>query len=446
MLVTPTQAACATIAPHSNAVGVTDTRREMRPGPALPTALAARLPFYYGWIVLAALCCAGFARQGSAVATFSVFVEPLTRDFGWSRTALSGAVSLGGVLAALVAPMIGPVLDRRGSRLVLSLAVLVSGGALLLLSLAPSLLVFYLLFCIARMNWAAPFELGIYAGLNNWFLARRTAAAAIANLAQMLGLAAMPLIAQFAIARDGWRAGWIALGAAVLIAGFLPVALLLVRRPEDMGLKPDRARAAAAGAAARPEPAFSRPQALRSAAFWLLMLYAMLIYPVQAGVSLHQASHLVRRGLDPTTAALIVSFFSLASAAATIVCGFLPRRLPIRLPLACAGLLAAIGTWLMPGINSAADGYFCAGLFGAGIGSMLTLLPIAWADYFGRAHYGAIRGVALPCQVLAQAAGPLVSGALYDWTGAYTLSLHVFATLSALSIVVALAAKEPRRT
>jgi sugar phosphate permease len=261
----------------------------------------------------------------------------------------------------------------------------------------------------------------------------------------MLGLAAMPLIAQFAIARDGWRAGWIALGAAVLIVGFLPVALLLVRRPEDMGLKPDRAGPAAPGAAARPELAFSRPQALRTAAFWLLMLYAMLIYPVQAGVSLHQASHLVRRGLDPTTAALIVSFFSLASAAATIVCGFLPRRWPIRFPLACAGLLAAVATWLMPDINSAADGYLCAGLFGAGIGSMLTLLPIVWADYFGRAHYGAIRGVALPCQVLAQAAGPLVSGALYDWTGAYTLSLHVFATLSALSIVAALAAKEPRR-
>ena len=87
-----------------------------------------------------------------------------------------------------------------------------------------------------------------------------------------------------------------------------------------------------------------------------------------------------------------------------------------------------------------------AGVFGAGIGSMLTLLPIAWADYFGRANYGAIRGVALPFQVLAQAAGPLVSGALYDWTGTYTLALHVFTALSALSIVAALAAKEPLKS
>ncbi|MCX7313828.1 MAG: MFS transporter [Alphaproteobacteria bacterium] len=111
-------------------------------GQALPRALAAYVPFYYGWIVLACLCCAGFARQGPAVATLSIFVEPLTRDFGWSRTAVSGAVSLGGLLAALVSPLIGPLLDRRGSRLVLCVAVLMNGVALLLLSLTPSLLVF----------------------------------------------------------------------------------------------------------------------------------------------------------------------------------------------------------------------------------------------------------------------------------------------------------------
>src|ERR687892_2876366 len=126
--------------------------------PALARVLAARLPIYYGWIVLACLCCAGFARQGPAVATLSIFVEPLTREFGWSRTALSGAVSLAGVLAALMSPLIGPLLDRHGSRLVLCAAVLVNAAALALLSLTPSLLVFYVLYCIARMNWAAAFD------------------------------------------------------------------------------------------------------------------------------------------------------------------------------------------------------------------------------------------------------------------------------------------------
>ena len=110
----------------------------------LPRLLSGRLPFFYGWVILACLCCAGFSRQGPAVATLSVFVEPLTREFGWSRTALSGAVSLGGLLAALSSPLIGPILDR-GSRIALCLAVLVTGTAMILLSLTQSLLFFYLL-------------------------------------------------------------------------------------------------------------------------------------------------------------------------------------------------------------------------------------------------------------------------------------------------------------
>ena len=125
--------------------------------PALSRLLSGRVPFFYGWVILGCLCCAGFSRQGPAVATLSIFVEPLTREFGWSRAALSGAVSLGGVLAALTSPLIGPLVDRYGSRAALSLAVLVTAASMMLLSLTQSLLVFYLLFCIARMVWAGPF-------------------------------------------------------------------------------------------------------------------------------------------------------------------------------------------------------------------------------------------------------------------------------------------------
>ena len=418
------------------------------PTPALPQLLSARLSFFYGWIVLACLCCAGFSRQGPAVATLSIFVEPLTREFGWSRAALSGAVSLGGVLAALASPLIGPVLDRHGARLTLCLAVLVTGITMMLLSLTQSLLLFYLLFCTARMNWAGPFGLGIYSGVSNWFVARRVFATSVATVAQMAGLVAMPLIAQLAMREHGWRGGWLAIGSVTLLVGFLPVWLLMVRRPEDMALHPDgRAAGAPALPAARgefPEPSFSRRQAMGTAAFWLLLLYTVLVYPVQAGVSLHQAAHLVERDIDPSVAATIVAWFSLMSALAAIACGLLPRRLPIRYPLALIGAFLAAGALAMIGISSSREGYIAAALFGFGVGGILTLLPIAWADYFGRANFAAIRGVALSAQVLAQATGPLLSGALRDGTGSYTRSLQCFAALSILSVVIALAARRPR--
>jgi len=412
---------------------------------ALPRLLSDRLPFFYGWVILGCLCCAGFSRQGPAVATLSIFVEPLTREFGWSRAALSGAVSLGGVLAAVASPLIGPLVDRYGSRVALSLAVLVTGAAMLLLSLTQSLLVFYLLFCVARMNWAGPFDLAIYGAVNNWFVARRAFATSIVTVAQAAGLVAMPLIAQLAMQHSSWRFGWVAIGSLTLVAGFLPVWLFMVRRPEDLGLAPDR-QPAADIAARQPlleEPSFSRREAVGTTAFWLLLLYTVLAYPVQAGVSLHQAAHLIERGVVPTIAATIVSAFSLMSAAASLACGFLPRSLPIRYLLAVTGLFLTAGTLLMVGITSSGQGYVAAALFGFGIGGLLTLLPIAWADYFGRANFAAIRGVALSAQVLAQAAGPLLSGALHDWTGNYVLSLQCFAGLSGLSILAALMARGP---
>ena len=414
--------------------------------PALAAALASRTRFYYGWVVLAALCCAGFARQGSAVATLSIFVEPLTREFGWSRASLSGAVSLGGLAAALVAPLIGPLLDRRGSRLVLGGAVLLNGIALMLLSLTPSLLFFYLLFCVARMNWAGPFDLGIYGALNNWFVERRRLATSIGTLAQMSGLVALPLVAQFAIGHGGWRGAWLAIGALTLLVGFVPCWLFLARRPEDLGLKPDGATATAAGSGTPlpAEPRFSRAEALRTPAFWLLMLYTVLVYPVQAGVSLHQASHFVERGIRPIEAAAIVATFSLFSGVAAVLCAALPRRVPARFALAFAGVLLATGVMLMTAIGAARDGYVAGAVFGLGIGAILTLLPVAWADYFGRANFGAIRGLALSAQVIAQAAGPLVSGALRDATGDYGLSLRCFAALALASVAAALAARRPR--
>jgi OFA family oxalate/formate antiporter-like MFS transporter len=411
----------------------------------LPRLLNSRVPFFYGWIILACLCCAGFSRQGPAVATLSVFVEPLTREFGWSRTALSGAVSLGGLLAALSSPLIGPILDRHGSRIALCLAVLVTGVAMMLLSLTQSLFVFYLLFCIARMNWAGPFELGIYGAVNNWFVDRRAFATSVATVAQMVGLVAMPLIAQLAMRQHGWRYGWLAIGSITLLVGFFPVWLFMVRRPEDLGLRPDRSPPAetAGSRTLYLEPNFSRREAIGTSAFWLLLLYAILVYPVQAGVSLHQAAHLIERGIDPTIAATVVSAFSLMSAAASISCGFLPRSLPIRYPLALIGVFLAMSALLMIGISAPKQAYIAACLFGFAIGGILTLLPIAWADYFGRANFAAIRSVALSAQVVAQAAGPLLSGALHDWTGNYERSLQCFALLSSLSVVAALTARRP---
>ncbi len=414
---------------------------------SLAAGLARRLPFYYGWVILGVVCCASLARVGPAVATLSIFVGPMTTEFGWSRTALAGAVSLGGVLAAITSPMIGSFLDRKGPRTILLAAVLTTSVTLLLLSQIQSLLAFYLLFCIARMNFAGPFDLGTNGAVVNWFVARRPLALSLSTLAQMASLSLMPLIAYSAMGHGGWREGWIAVGLTVLIAGFLPTWLLMVRRPEDLGLVPDGGKfdvGASQGQAAVSEVSFTRAEALATPAFWLLAVYSMLVWPVQAGVSLHQAAHITERGLSMGTAVTGVTVFSAMSGAFALIFGLALRRIGVRAGLFLAAVGMAIGPALIARVSTTADVLIAVAVFGAGMGAMQTSLPVAWADYFGRKSFGAIRGVSLAIQVTAQAAGPLLSGVLRDWTGDYAVSLTTFTILAGLAAVAALLVTAPK--
>lgn len=412
--------------------------------------LAQGLPFYYGWVILGCVAFACLSRAGPAVATLSMFVTPMTAEFGWSRTAISGAVSLGGVLAAITSPMIGSYLDRSGPRIVLGAAVLATGVTLMLLSRIESLLGFYLLYCVARMSWAGPYDLGIHSAVSNWFVAQRAWAASLAQLAQTTGLIVMPFIGFTIIEQYGWRTGWLVIGVLVLVLGFLPSWLLMVRRPEDMGLLPDGAvpqpanNAATGGATVTAgEPMFTRAEALKTRAFWLLALFTALIYPVQAGLSLHQAAHLIESGLSPASAATAVSLFTLSSAISGFSYGWISRWLNVKAALAGASLILASSAVVMMWATTLPVAILAGALFGFGIGGVHVILPVAWADYFGRRSFGAIRGVALSVQVVAQAAGPLLSGILRDATGTYMASLTCFATLATLGALAALLTRAP---
>ena len=415
--------------------------------------LALGVPFYYGWVVLACVACACLSRAGPAVATLSMFVTPMTAEFGWSRTAISGAVSLGGVLAALTSPLIGSYLDARGPRLVLALAVLATGIALMLLSQIGSLLGFYLFYCIARMNWAGPYDLGIHGAVSNWFVAKRAWAASLAQLAQTIGLIVMPFVAFTLIEGQGWRTGWLVIGGIVLAVGFLPGWLLMIRRPEDIGLLPDGVVRTLPGtssdgsaASQAEQPSYTRAEALRSPAFWTLSLFTALIYPVQAGMSLHQPAHLIESGLTPRDAAIAVSLFTVASAITGFSYGFLSRWLSVKVALAGAGCILASSAATMMFATSLPVAVLAGALFGFGIGGVHVILPVAWADYFGRRSFGAIRGVALSIQVVAQACGPLLSGILRDVTGTYQASLACFLTLSLAGAFAALLTRKPMRS
>ena len=427
-----------------------------RHGPMIRT-LVQRLPFFYGWAVVGGAMCSNAVRQAAAVTTLSIFIVPMTDEFGWSRTGISGAVSVGALLGALSAPFIGPLFDRHGSRALLIASALAMSACCVALAGARGLLWFYVAFGVSRMIFSTPFDLGTASVAAKWFVRRRALAMSLLTTSIGIGLTILPLAAAIAIAAGGWRTGWLALAGIVAVFGVVPQWFLLVREPEDVGLRPDgdvaapRSREAAARAggagmvdAAR-EIAFTRAQALRTPTLWLVMAYTLIVFAIQAGVSLHWAPHLVERGISPTITATIVGAFSLAIALSSIVFGYAGDRVPVRATLAASAALMALGAMAMGAVSGPPLGYAASVLFGAGVGGILTMPPVALASYFGRAHFGAIRGVTLPAQVVGQAAGPLLAGALHDLAGNYANGLVTFAALSLLAAFVALATPVPGR-
>ena len=427
-----------------------------RHGPMIRT-LVQRLPFFYGWAVVGGAMCSNAVRQAAAVTTLSIFIVPMTDEFGWSRTGVSGAVSVGALLGALSAPFIGPLFDRHGSRALLIASALAMSACCVALAGVRGLLWFYAAFGVSRMIFSTPFDLGTASVAAKWFVRRRALAMSLLTTSIGIGLTILPLTAAIAIAAGGWRTGWLALAGIVAVFGVVPQWFLLVREPEDVGLRPDgdeaaprsreaAARAGGAGAAdAAGEIAFTRAQALRTPTLWLVMAYTLIVFAIQAGVSLHWAPHLVERGISPTITATIVGTFSLSIASSSIVFGYAGDRVPVRTTLAASAALMALGTMVMGAVSGPSLGYAASVLFGLGVGGILTMPPVALASYFGRAHFGAIRGVTLPAQVVGQAAGPLLAGALHDLTGNYANGLVTFAALSLLAAFVALATPVPGR-
>jgi MFS transporter, OFA family, oxalate/formate antiporter len=424
--------------------------------------LAQRLPFYYGWVVFAVVASLSYsARPLMSVAVLSVFVLPMTQEFGWSRGLFSGAVSLGGLCAVTISPVIGRLLDKYGASLILSGTAAVAGLCAVCLSGIHQAWTFYAVYVPGRMAFASPLELATSTSLSNWFLQRRALLLGLYGVTQGTGLAVMPLVAQFMIAGWGWRRTWIWLGCYTLAVGILPSLLLLARRPEDMGLLPDTAprrqataptvspRRIGSQSRALPEPIperhFTLRQAMATRAFWMLSVFSAVGFMTQAGVSLHQVSHYIHQGLPSPAATMMASVFAMAQVPAGLLWSTLTRHFSVRYVLAIAGFSVALGAAGTAWSTTFPAGVIVSSILGSGVGGLHLLLRLAWADYYGRQHLGTIQGITLPIQIGGQALGPVTAGVVFDATGDYQYAFFAFACLVALGSLLVLPAVPPRQ-
>jgi MFS family permease len=390
-----------------------------------------------------------FATFGSVVffnPVLGVFSQLLEEDFGWTRSEVAGAVSLGSLVAGLASPVTGVVLDRWGGRWVIVGAGLVMAACALALSQMDALWQLLLFYAIGRAVAVGAMSPAGFVATANWFIRRRPMVSGIVAVGPRIGMALFPVVVALAIQVSGtWRAGWLAL-AVIAVAVTVPSLLFMRRRPEDMGLLPDGDAAPddLDGLPAPPaERNFSLREAVRTRAYWLLGGAIALVMFCGGAVNFHQIPHLVDQGLPRTQAALVVTVFSVTGACGAILGGIVAQRLTMRWTqvIALSGMSVAV-LFLM---NAATFGgaMLYAVSYGLFFGVEVSLSQVIYADYFGRRSMGTIRGSFQPVQLATNAAGPFAVGVWYDHTGSYDAAFVSFAVLFVLAALAMAFASYP---
>ena len=406
-----------------------------------------RLPLFYGW-VLVSVAFVTMAVGVNARTAFSLLFPAIIDEFGWDRGMTAGAFSFGFLVSALVTPCIGWAMDLRGPKLVIELGVVAMGVGLVLAVLV-------------REPWQLYLSLGALVGggvnclaytgqslyLTNWFVRRRGLALSIAFSGVGIGsITVLPWVASL-IADIGWRAACLRLGILVLVL-LAPLNLLLKRRPEDLGLKPDGG-ASGSAIVERTGNVVDRAwaaidwtlwRALRTARFWWLAAGYFCGLFTWYAVQVHQTKYLIEVGFAPSQAALALGLVSLVAIPGQIAFGHLSDRIGrewvwtignMGFVLSCLSLIL-LGE--MPTATLLYAMVLAQGTLGYSMTSVMGAIP---AEIFEGRHFGRIFGTAMVAAILGGAAGPWLAGALYDATGSYLPAFWIAAgcsTVSALAI------------
>ncbi len=407
-------------------------------------SLARRLPFYYGWIVVA-VAFVTMAFGVNARTSFSLLFAPIVAEFGWERATVAGAFSFGFFISALLSPALGRLMDARGPRFVIEIGICLVGAGLLLapLTSAPWHLYLTLGMLVGGGSVCLTFT-GQSLYLPNWFVRRRGLAISVAFAGVGVGSILLLPAFQTWIDRYGWRMACVILGVAVLCV-LAPLNLFVARKPGDLGLEPDGDAAAAPGAPAKRSNVvdaewaaidWTLARAIRTGRFWLLALGYFTGLFTWYAVQVHQTKYLVEIGYSPTVAAWALGAVSLAGIPGQIGLGWLSDRIgrewvwsigSFGFTLTFLALIAMKAAPTTPWLYAMV---IAQGLLGYGVTAVFG--TVAFEIFEGR-HYGSIFGMLSLTSLAGGAAGPFVAGAMYDRLGSYDQAFWLCIALTFVS-------------
>ena len=439
-----------------------------------PPTILLRRPFNLlapNWWIAIAVSMAAFSSVAFFNPVLGALTPPLRDHFGWSTASIGFAITIGTIAGAILTPVVGIILDRRGARELLIAGVAVLAAMMTALAFIDDVWQLWLAWGIGRAVAVAVIETAVIVVIANWFIRDRGRAMGLTMVGTRSAMAVMPAAIGISLAVAGLREAFLALAVMILLIALIPP-LIVRRRPEDVGLLPDSGRrpitrtepatpeTAAASTRDPDSAATTTPQtprtaaegadpewtvrgAIRTRAFWLLLLGTSMLRLVGGTTNFMFVLHLTQNGIPLETSVFLYPLWAGMGIIGGVIGGELRQRMSVRRALPLIIIFTTTGIiWLMQ-----ANALWMAIVFviwhGLAFGAQLPLNRVSFPDYFGRYSVGRIRSATAPVQLGLNALGPVAAGLAFDQWASYDRVFLAFILLLAAAALSILAAKPP---
>ena len=388
---------------------------------------------YRGWYIVTAIFFANWMGAGIGVPIYGLFYVPIRSSLSLTNLMLSLPPVIRNLTTHFMGPIVGPLVDKFGPRYLMTMGAIIAGFSTFLMSTADSFWEIILYFSIiGASGHACLSHIVTNTTLARWFIKKRGRATGIATTGINVGEAIMAPVIQLLITYVGWRKTWqfMAIVPWLIIA---PTSFLFMRRsPEDLGLKPDGDsdqivdKQNFTKSPQDIEEIWTPKDAFKTTSLWALVFSTNLAAIAVIGVVLHQIPFMIDQGLSPGIAALSLTTYAIFAIPSKLIWGFLAEKVAIKYLTSASLLGSAIGLLILIQASTIKGVLLFGVIYGLTRGAWAVVQSLIWADYFGRAFLGSIRGFVSPIQGLSAIFGPLFAGWLRDTTNSYQIPFYTF--------------------
>ena len=394
---------------------------------------------YYGWVVVGVAALAMVGTLPGRTQGLGLITEPLLRDLAVDRVRFAEINFVATLVGSVFCFGIGGLVDRHGSRIVLTVLSLVLGVVVVGLSAVQGASMLLVMITLTRGLGQSALSVVSLAMPGKWFRRQLTWAMGVYALVMSIGfMLAFPAVGAL-VQASGWRVAWASVGAA-LVFGLAPIAWLFVRAEPATNAELEAPSAAASNEDATDT---TLAGAVRSPAFWVFGLASALYGLAASGIGLFNESILAERGFAPDVYYTALAVTAITGLAGNFVAGAWADRGSLRRVLIVALLLLTVALIALPHVSTTAHVMAQAVAMGVAGGFVMVVFFSFWGKAYGRAHLGRIQGVAQALTVFASAVGPLLLAWCAAATGSYAAAFYVLAATLVLLTVAALVVRVP---